>query len=463
MNTTTRCKPLACLALCLGATAVLADDPCPIQRLTSDTIYSASDFGRVMKIDSGRLIISEIGATTACPGGGDPFGCKGGAIHSYTLVDGMWSNRQFIFPPDIGFNQGFGNFDVEGDRLVSTRGNRDLDPRLGSLFVYEFDDASAQWVLVAEEPAPDWPTRPTTGFGVDIALRGDSVMIGRGEHVLLYQEFAEGWQHVQTITAPDTTDFVQFGYRLALTDDWAIIAALDDRTRGYEHGALYVYRRDAQGMLEFHEKVLPPYDPGAFGPSLSLDGTTLAVYGGGPDPAASVFVYELTAAGLELRQDVTVRGGEPGLGFGFAISVRGDTMVCGSGSTSQPDRVGYVFRRRADGLWRQVGLLDTRPATPTFPSRYTAWSTATDGRYAVLSATDEFVNFGIYGAAYSFDLDCAICEADLDFDGRLTLFDFLAFGNAFDTADPIADLDGDGAFTLFDFLAFQDAFDAGCG
>jgi hypothetical protein len=55
-----------------------------------------------------------------------------------------------------------------------------------------------------------------------------------------------------------------------------------------------------------------------------------------------------------------------------------------------------------------------------------------------------------------------VCRADLDGDGSLTLFDFLAFQNAFDMGDPIADFDGDGDLTLFDFLAFQNAFAAGC-
>jgi len=54
------------------------------------------------------------------------------------------------------------------------------------------------------------------------------------------------------------------------------------------------------------------------------------------------------------------------------------------------------------------------------------------------------------------------CRADLDGDGELTIFDFLAFQNLFDAGDPIADFDGDGSLTIFDFLAFQNAFDAGC-
>ncbi len=52
-------------------------------------------------------------------------------------------------------------------------------------------------------------------------------------------------------------------------------------------------------------------------------------------------------------------------------------------------------------------------------------------------------------------------DADLTGDGRLDIFDFLAFQNAFDAGDFLADFDGDRELTLFDFLAFQNAFDGG--
>jgi len=54
------------------------------------------------------------------------------------------------------------------------------------------------------------------------------------------------------------------------------------------------------------------------------------------------------------------------------------------------------------------------------------------------------------------------CPADLDRDGELSVFDFIAFGNAFDAGLVVADFDFDGSLTIFDFLAFQSAFDAGC-
>ncbi len=54
------------------------------------------------------------------------------------------------------------------------------------------------------------------------------------------------------------------------------------------------------------------------------------------------------------------------------------------------------------------------------------------------------------------------CPADLDADGRLTIFDFLAFQTRFDAGSLETDYDGDGSLTIFDFLAFQNAFDTGC-
>jgi hypothetical protein len=54
------------------------------------------------------------------------------------------------------------------------------------------------------------------------------------------------------------------------------------------------------------------------------------------------------------------------------------------------------------------------------------------------------------------------CPADIDGDGALTIFDFLAFQNLFDAGDLAADFDADGDLTIFDFLEFQNQFDAGC-
>ncbi len=54
------------------------------------------------------------------------------------------------------------------------------------------------------------------------------------------------------------------------------------------------------------------------------------------------------------------------------------------------------------------------------------------------------------------------CRADLDGDGELSFFDFLAFQNLFAAGELRADFTGDGVLDFFDFLTFQNEFAAGC-
>jgi hypothetical protein len=54
------------------------------------------------------------------------------------------------------------------------------------------------------------------------------------------------------------------------------------------------------------------------------------------------------------------------------------------------------------------------------------------------------------------------CRVDLNEDGSIDLFDFLAFQTAFDTGSPLADFNNDADLNVFDFLEFQNQFGDGC-
>jgi hypothetical protein len=73
-------------------------------------------------------------------------------------------------------------------------------------------------------------------------------------------------------------------------------------------------------------------------------------------------------------------------------------------------------------------------------------------------------NFSLYdldasGEVRHQDLAVLGLRADLDGDGALTVFDFLAFQNFFDAGNLRADFDFSETLDIFDFLAFQNAFD----
>ncbi len=76
-----------------------------------------------------------------------------------------------------------------------------------------------------------------------------------------------------------------------------------------------------------------------------------------------------------------------------------------------------------------------------------------------LYAGGNFTSPGRFVARWS---PAARCAADADRNCVLDAMDFLEFGVLFDRGDDRADFDGDGRLTVFDYLAFSNAFEAGC-
>jgi hypothetical protein len=187
--------------------------------------------------------------------------------------------------------------------------------------------------------------------------------------------------------------------------------------------------------------------------AVSDDGTVAAVYARVDGKAAS---NRWTAAGG--HEPLGVLAGTDGP---LAMDISGDgTTVVGLNELDlQP--AGAM-------LWRaDLGTLDLQAYLDSLGADTTGWrllearAASRDG--SAITGTGVFE--GVQRAYLVRGLPVATtpCRADLDGDGELTLFDFLAFQNLFDAGDPIADFDGDGELTIFDFLAFQNAFDAGCG
>ena len=212
------------------------------------------------------------------------------------------------------------------------------------------------------------------------------------------------------------------------------------------------------------------------------DGAAYVVFGRDTTAGAAFGpVVDLTA--LDGGDGFVLRGDSALLQAGSSVSGAGDLnndgvadVVVGvpAGQMSPPTRVGaaVVLYGRADGAFPALLNLSDAPSFGGF----IAFGEDVAGQAAnQLAATGDvngdglddlligapFVDGG--GAAYVvYGRDGGTCYADLDGDGDLTIFDFLAFQNLFDASDPTADCDGDGSLTLFDFLCFQNAFDAGC-
>ena len=100
----------------------------------------------------------------------------------------------------------------------------------------------------------------------------------------------------------------------------------------------------------------------------------------------------------------------------------------------------------------QVAWFDTHPETDAAEFEG-AWSVYPFFESGSILISD--INRGLFVVRFE-------CRPDLNQDGLLDFFDFLAFQNLFNAGDPIADFDGNGVLDFFDFLAFQNEFAAGC-
>ncbi|MEQ8844604.1 MAG: GC-type dockerin domain-anchored protein [Phycisphaerales bacterium] len=139
-----------------------------------------------------------------------------------------------------------------------------------------------------------------------------------------------------------------------------------------------------------------------------------------------------------------------------------------------PTAAGFFANQRILGLeaFGDIESVDRKRADQLSSHMLTSLIRVDHGNYHSAVVADDFLpetvaGENIYEPAWSYLLDEQIerslgCRADIDADGALTLFDFLAFQNAFAMGEPGADFDGDGRLTLFDFLAFQNAFSQGC-
>jgi probable HAF family extracellular repeat protein len=80
-----------------------------------------------------------------------------------------------------------------------------------------------------------------------------------------------------------------------------------------------------------------------------------------------------------------------------------------------------------------------------------------------VNTSGQIVGYGqLEGVRRGFLLTPVGCYADFTGDGALDFFDFLAFVNAFNAAQPQTDCDQSGELNLFDFLCFVNSFDTGC-
>jgi len=422
------------------------------------------EFGVAVAIGSGRVLV---GAS-----GDDDTGANAGAAYLFDAVDLSLISK--LNEPPTGVLNRYGTAVALGPSvaLVGAWGDSGPVAESGAVYVYDISSGARRSKVTAADAQSD----DRFGFALDI----DGAMALIGAYIADGVQAAAGAAYLIDLSSPDAPvqrgrlqagDGVlgdNFGWSVAIDGDLALVGApLHDGPLSTA-GAAYLFDiTDPQRPVELAKLTADDAQSfEKFGWSVALSGTVAVVGaperdrpGVGADVGAA-YLYDITDPTRPVLVAVLEDPGGAALDeFANAVATNGGDVLV---SSWRDDLAGAGVNTGAVFLFdaasgEQLGVL--RAADPA-PLAEFGVSIGVSGQEAIVGAwSDDDLGFRS-GAAYLFD--AASCEADLDDDGELTIFDFLAFQNLFDAGDPAADFDGDGELTLFDFLAFQNAFDAGC-
>ena len=147
----------------------------------------------------------------------------------------------------------------------------------------------------------------------------------------------------------------EFGSAASVSGDTAVVGSpLDDAGPGVAAGSAYVFVRSGTAWTEQQRLVAPDGASGdEFGSSVSISGETLVVGSPGDDNTrGSAYVFVRSGTTWTLQQKVVAVDGTRNEGFGWSVSLDGDTLVAGTPFWFAQLGAAYVFVRSGT-TWSQ--------------------------------------------------------------------------------------------------------------
>ncbi len=245
-------------------------------------------------------------------------------------------------------------------------------------------------------------------FGEAIDVSGDRAAVSRLDALYVYEQQAGVWTEVARLTPVGGTPNNQFAHSIAISGDVVVAGAWLDDGAANDHGAAFVYERDAQGVWGFVAK-LTASDAGAgdhFGWSIDMDGDSILVGSDEDDHssltgAGSAYVYR--RVGSTWLEEGKLVASDPGAGdfFAWSVAIRGDMAICGTlngdeGGTNTGSA--YVYRRSGSTWTEETKLVSIDIASNDF----FGYDVAVEGDLALVGAYGDDDLGSASGSAYVF-------------------------------------------------------------
>jgi len=337
-----------------------------------DTVVMGAPWHGVGGVDSGSAYVlvrtdSEWGQgaelTPDEAGSGDRFGCSvsvsgdtvvvgvpyhddngtdAGSVYVFVRSDSIWSQTARLTPGDAAAGDLFGSsVAVSGDTMVvgaPTNDTNGVDAGSAYVFVRE----GSTWTEAATLTPDDGAAGDR--FGCSVSVSGDTVIVGAyldgdngGSSGSAYVFVRSGWTWSQAakLTPHDGAAFDLFGVSVSVESDTAVVGAPFDDDSGMESGSAYVFARSGSAWSQSAKLTAADgADADWFGVSVSVSGNIVLVGASLDDDngldSGSAHVFVRSGSTWQEEAKYTALGGTPYDGFGYSVSVSGDSAVAGA-------------------------------------------------------------------------------------------------------------------------------------
>ena len=327
-----------------------------------------------------RVAISANTVIIGCPGADIAAGGNQGAAYIFARSGSTWSEQSRLVAPVGEPNSQVGYaVSISGDMAVVGAPYADVDGAVDRGAAFVCVRTGTLWFLLNEQKIAAFDGAPGDGFGADVGISGNDIIVGSPADKVGTNSFQgsaqtfrvlnNNWSFEASKTSLDGEENEQMGNSVALWGNTAIIGAPGDGTGGpFGQGAAYVFIRSTTGWTLQTKLLASDGFPGDnFGTGVAVWGDTAVIGapyadGSGFDGQNQGAAYVFVRSGSTWTQQSKL---SPGAGreahTGWGVAVYDNTVALGSPSANAfGGGLGAVFiYARSGSTWGQQAILTT--------------------------------------------------------------------------------------------------------
>ncbi len=256
-------------------------------------------------------------------------------------------------------------------------------------------------------------------FASNIAIYDDYVIVGAPSNddngsnsgsAYIFKNDGDGTFVLSSkLIAPDAATEDEFGYRVAISSNYAIVGALYNDDNASNSGSVYIYKKSANGIFEFKSKLTASDadENDFFSQSVAINDSYAVVGAYANDDngsnSGSAYIFQNDGNGnFTHKSKIIASDAAADDKFGYSIAISDGYIIVGaytkSGITAASGSA-YIFKDDGNGNFTQTSKL---VASDAQVADLFASSVAISADYAIIGAANNDDNGSNSGSAYIF-------------------------------------------------------------